>query len=140
MSILEIRPQDMTTAQTVIPENANILMLNLLKYKPQAEYGEGQHYEPCTGREAYFNRYVPIFLELAASYKEIKPFFIGKVLAGLVPGKTEQWENVGLIAYPNFKSFQDLVESDAYIEKALPHRLAALEDWKLFVTVAASPV
>lgn len=141
MKAIEIKHQDMSAAETIIPENSPIFMLNLLRFKQVATYGEAEEYfEPCTGREAYFKRYIPIYIELAAIHKEIKPYFFGKILAGLILDENEKWDNIGLIAYPNFKSFKDIVESERYKTKALPHRLAAIEDYKLLVAVETEPV
>lgn len=139
MGKIEITRENMDAAYASVPENTPCLLLNLLKYKEQATYGLGEDFEPCSGRDAYFKRYIPVFLKLAASRPEIKPFFFGKVLAGLIPAEDEKWENCALISYPDFKSFRDIIESEAYKTKALPHRLAAIEDYKLMVTVETEP-
>jgi hypothetical protein len=137
MRTIEITQQDMLAAEVAVTGNTGFFMLNMLRYKSQAEYGSAYNFEPCTGQEAYFKRYIPAFLELAASYPEIKPFWIGSPLTTLVPGSAEKWDTIALISYPNFQSFKDIVESEAYLRHALPHRLAAIDDWKLVATVTA---
>ena len=141
MKAIEIKEQNMSAAEAIIPVNSPVFMLNLLRFKPEATYSEEhKNLATCTGRDAYFKRYIPVFMELASGNKEIKPHFFGKMLAGLIFNENEEWDNIGLIAYPNFKSFRDILESERYIMEALPHRLAAIEDWKLLVAVAAEPV
>lgn len=141
MKAIEIKEQNMSAAEAIIPVNSPLFMLNLLRFKQEATYTEQfKNLAKCTGREAYFNRYIPIFLELASANKDIKPHFFGKILAGLILDENEKWDNLGLIGYPNFKSFKDLLDSETYKAKALPHRLAAIEDYKLLVTVEAEPV
>ena len=45
-----------------MPLGAPCFMLNLLRYREMADYGVDGSREPaCTGREAYFGRYVPAF-------------------------------------------------------------------------------
>jgi hypothetical protein len=142
MKAIEIKEQYMSAAEAIIPENSPIFMLNLLRFKQVATYGEsGEYFEPCTGREAYFNRYIPIFVEMAGAInKEIKPYFFGKIIAGLIIDENENWDNIGLIAYPNFKSFKDIVESEKYKKNALQHRLASIEEYKLLVAIETQPV
>ena len=43
-------------------------MVNLVRYKVKADYG-GEHTDlpPCSGREAYFERYVAAFNQVAAA-------------------------------------------------------------------------
>jgi hypothetical protein len=135
MRTIEITQQDMLAAEAGLAGNTGFFMFNMLRYKPQAEYASRYDFEPCTGQEAYFKRYIPVFLELAAGRPEIKPFWIGSPLTSLVPGSAEKWDTIALISYPNFQSFKDIVESEAYLRRALPHRLAAIDDWKLIATV-----
>ena len=110
-----------------------IFMLNLLRYNAQARYPDGAGLAPCSGREAYFQRYVPAFGKLAEG-TGIKPFWIGNVLAGIVAPAGEQWDDVAIVEYPSFDAFRTLVESDAYRKEADPHRAAALADWRLIAT------
>lgn len=134
MKAIEIHPDNMLSATAAIPENVPVLMLNLLRYKEHATYEKDM--PPCSGREAYLQRYVPAFINLAAD-SGFKPFFTGDSLASLVAPADEIWDNVALIEYPSFAAFRAIVESDVYKSEVLPHRLAALEDWRLIVTVKA---
>ena len=107
-----------------------VYMLNLLRYNERAAYDGDAGFEPCSGREAYFQRYVPAFGALAQG-TGIKPFWIGKVLAGVVAPADERWDDVAIVEYPSFDAFRTLVESEAYKRTADPHRTAALADWRL---------
>ena len=110
-----------------------IFMLNLLRYNAQARYGDDAGFPPCSGREAYFQRYVPAFGALADG-TGIRPSYIGTVLAGIVAPDGENWDDVAIVEYPSFDAFRTLVESDDYRSKADPHRVAALADWRLIAT------
>ena len=139
MDGIEIKKADLDDAAAYVPENAPCLMLNLLRFKEEATYSSGEYFEPCSGREAYFKRYIPVFLELASPKPEIKPLFFGKILAGLILAEGEKWDNCALISYADLQSFGDIIKSDAYNAKALPHRLAAIRDYKLMISIAAEP-
>jgi hypothetical protein len=45
----------MLAAEAALAGNTGFFMFNMLRYKPQAEYGPLHDFEPCTGQEAYFN-------------------------------------------------------------------------------------
>ena len=113
-----------------------LFMLNLLRYNDRASYPNDAPYAPCSGREAYFERYVAAFGKLAEG-TGIKPFWIGKALAGIVTPADEHWDDVAIVEYPSFSAFRTLVESDAYKMEADPHRSAALADWRLIATSKA---
>ena len=113
-----------------------VFMLNMLRYNDRADYTDGDRFPPCSGREAYFQRYVPAFGKLAVG-TGIRPFWIGNVLAGVVAPAGEQWDDVAIVEYPSFDAFRTLVESDAYRKEADPHRAAALPDWRLIATSKA---
>jgi hypothetical protein len=92
---------------------------------------------------------VPAFQSIAASIDEgIQPFWFGAPVAHLIgpqdiPGSShavaEEWHTAALIRYPNFQAFRDVTESERYEKEGIPHRLAALEDWRLIATVELTP-
>ena len=120
-------------AETSARDHRPIFMVNLLRYKSRAEYAGESDLKPCSGREAYFQRYVPAFGQLAEG-SGIKPIWVGEALAGIVAPPDEHWDNVAIVEYPSFEAFRNLVESDAYKLKAGPHRIASLADWRLIAT------
>ena len=132
----ETTPQALRAAADTIPADTPIYMLNLLRYRAQADYGQHPTAAPCSGREAYFQRYVPAFAQVTAG-DGIKPFWVGTVLAQLVAPPGEHWDDVAIVEYPSFAVFQRMIESPAYQAKAEPHRRAALEDWRLIPTAKA---
>jgi hypothetical protein len=110
-----------------------VFMLNLLKFKEQADYGDGATFQPCSGRTAYFERYAPAFRLIGAPLG-VRLFWAGKVLSQLVSEPTEDWDEVLLVEYPNFNAFKAATQDPRYASTAQPHRLAALDDWRLIVT------
>ena len=134
MPTTQILPNAMAAAAAVAGASGQpIFMFNLLRYNARAEYGDGSTLPPCSGREAYFGRYVPVFGALAEG-TGIKPFWIGNVVAGIVEPADEQWDDVAIVGYPSFEAFRSLVESEEYMASADAHRSAALADWRLIVT------
>ena len=129
----ELAPQALLAAAGAIAADTPIYMVNLLRYREQAEYGDQATAAPCTGREAYFQRYVPAFAKVTAG-DGIKLFWVGQVLAPLVAPPGEHWDDVAIVEYPSFAVFQRMLESPAYHAEAEPHRRAALADWRLIPT------
>ncbi len=139
MQMTELDPQNISAAVGIIPENTPIVMLNLLRYKQYADYGDGKDFGPRTGREAYHQGYRPAFGEIAASLgnaENIRPIFLGTALAGLVGSADEPWDEVALVEYPSFAAFRSIAESPEYKRDAAPHRRAALENWRLIAMLS----
>ena len=136
MPTTEIRSEAVLTVAAAIPADQPVFMLNLVRYRPQADYGERPDAPPCSGREAYLQRYVPAFNQVAANLgvEGIKPFYFGGVLAGLVAPSGESWDDLAVVEYPNFAAFRRVSESPEYRSVAYPHRRAALADWRLIAT------
>lgn len=133
MPTIEMTADALEAAAALASTGQPIFMVNLLRYNEQANYGGDAGLPPCSGRDAYFGRYVPAFSELAKG-TGIKPLWVGKVLAGVVGPAGERWDDAAIVEYPSFYAFRTLVDSDAYKAKADPHRAAALADWRLIAT------
>lgn len=128
--MFEITHATLDAAERLVAPGRKICMLNMLRYRPQALYENGE--PPCTGREAFHDRYVPAFRRLAAG-KQISRRFIGAAFANIVAPEGERWDDVALNEYPDFATFRAVVDTDAYRREAQPHRIAALEDFRLIV-------
>ncbi|WP_434419483.1 hypothetical protein [Nannocystis pusilla] len=74
------------------------------------------------------------FLKIAES-EAVELAWFGGVLCGLVAPADERWDELAIVRYQDFASFRRIVESARYELEALPHRRAALDDWRLLATV-----
>lgn len=129
---IEMTPEGLDAATRSFPAGSRLYMLNLLRYRERAEYGDGP--APwSTGRDAYFKAYVPAFNEISAGM-DVRPFWIGNVAGPLVGPPGERWDDMAIVEYPSFETFRRIVLSSEYIAKAAPHRRAALEDLRLIAT------
>ncbi len=54
MQITELNSQSITAAAEAIPGNTPFVMLNLVRFKEQADYGNQTEFGPCSGRDAYY--------------------------------------------------------------------------------------
>jgi hypothetical protein len=129
MPTTDIIPDSLVAAASAIPAGQPIFMLNLLRYRDRAAYDTGRDAAPCSGREAYHQRYAPAFRQLATP--DIKVFWLGTAVAHMVAPPDEHWHEVAIIEYPSFAAFRQVVDSPQYRSDARPHRLAALADWRL---------
>lgn len=101
---------------------APLVMVNLLKFKTQAEYADGRDTQ-LSGAEAYgiYGEAVGKMIEALGGTR----VHGGRVL-GLMLGQVDElWDAVGIVEYPNPAAFRAMLESDAY-QAAHVHRVAGL--------------
>lgn len=90
------------------PEDGPFVMVNLLKFKPKAEYEDGSDAH-LSGREAY-GRYGEAVSKLVEELGG-KVFYSGAV-TGLLLGEVEElWDMVALAQYPSLAAFQKMALS-----------------------------
>ena len=108
--------------------NEPLLMLNLLKFKDQAEYGEGEDDAPCTGKEAY-TRYLAATQQFTGM---IGAEVILKTNArrSVIAPDDEDWDLMLVVKYPNRAAMLKMLGNEDY--RAISrHRRAALADSRL---------
>lgn len=114
------------------PDDAPIVMLNLLKFRASANYGANGP-QGLTGKQAY-SRYskavMPLLFEVGG-----QPLWMGNARASVIAPEGESWDEVLLVYYPSRAAFMKMVGSDAY-QAIMHHRTAALEDSRLIETKA----
>lgn len=90
------------------PEDGPFVMVNLLKFKPRAEYEDGSNAH-LTGKEAY-----AIYGEAVSKLVEGlggRVRFSGEV-TGLLLGEVEElWDMVALAEYPSLEAFRNMALS-----------------------------
>src|SRR5476649_1248002 len=64
MRTTEMTLENIQAAAGAIPADGPVFMLNMLRYRERAEYA-GADAAPCSGREAYHERYRPAFGRVA---------------------------------------------------------------------------
>jgi hypothetical protein len=133
MNTTELDLEVFRAAGNKLPAEGPVFILNLLRYRERALYDDHPDEAPCSGRDAYHQRYLPMFQQLAGSI-DFKLIFFGSVLAKLVGPERAQWDDVAIVEYPSYAEFFGVVNSERYRTEANPHRLAALADFRLFVT------
>ena len=134
MATIDMGAGVLAAAAATMPEDRPVVMVNLLRYKDLAGYDGPSDAGPCTGREAYFGRYLPAFARVAAG-TPFRLLYAGNVFAALAAPAGERWDDVAVVEYPSLAAFRRVVESAAYAAEAAPHRRAALEDWRLIATL-----
>ena len=102
------------------PEDGPFVMVNLLRFKPKAEYADGSDAH-LTGREAYARYGV----EVAKLVTQLggRIHYSGEV-TGLMIGEVEElWDMVALAEYPSLAAFREMAMSTAM--HAIEHHRAA---------------
>ena len=132
MKTTELDLEVFRTAAQKLSADGPVFILNLLRYRDRALYESHPDESPCSGRDAYHQRYLPAFQRLAES-TDYKLTFFGSVLGRLAGPQGAQWDDVAIVEYASYAEFCGVVGSERYREEANHHRLAALEDFRLFV-------
>lgn len=114
-------------------EFETLTMLNLLRYRTEADYSANPNESPCSGKEAYA-RYAQQAGPLVKSYGG-RFVFAGAAANTVIGPKDEQWDDVLLVEYPSVSAFMEMAGSEQYQAFAY-HRAAALLDSRL-VPIAA---
>jgi uncharacterized protein (DUF1330 family) len=124
MDVLNAVMPDMAQAQAFFgaPEDGPFVMVNLLKFKPRAEYDDGSDAH-LTGAEAYA-RYGEAVRKLVEGLGG-RVRYSGQV-AGLLLGQVEElWDMVALAEYPSLAAFRSMAMS-AEMQAIEHHRKAGL--------------
>ncbi len=100
-------------------------MLNLIRLRPQAAYGDGR---PASGAEAYaaYGRISqPVFARLGG-----RIVWRGRLDQMLIGPREEAWDICFIARYPSTSAFADMVRDPLYRE-AMTHRQAAVANSRL---------
>lgn len=136
MATTELHLSSLSQAAADIPSDRPVVMLNLLRFRQAAAYPSDSLSSPCTGAEAYM-RYRQAFGAVAKVVDvAVDVVYAGAYHRGMVAGTNEgeKYDMVALVKYPSFADFRKIVEDPQYLKDAQPHRIAALEEWKLYAT------
>jgi uncharacterized protein (DUF1330 family) len=111
-----------------LPDTGPVVMLNMLRFREQAEYPAGSGHTPCSGREAY-RRYTK---EAAKHFEPLggKLVWLGQVDRVIIGPEQELWDDVFLAQYPSRRAFVQMVTNPNYLA-ITTHRDAALADSRL---------
>lgn len=127
---------DLEAATTLIPVNEPYIMLNLMKFKPHAQYAtsyKGPRPDAAkTGRETYI-KYKDMFVERATEMGlEVSIVFLGTAHTQIVAGpqEGESWDIVILVKYSSWAAFKSILQDTKYNEEIQPHRVAALQEFR----------
>ena len=128
---------DLVAAAKIIPAENPYVMMNLMKYKPQARYPASYHGskpESSTGREAYLH-YKDHFLKRATELGvPAEILFLGKAHTQIAAGpqEGENFDVALLVKFKNFADFRTVLDDEQYLNEIQPHRIAALQEFRSF--------
>ncbi len=117
-------------AMQALPTDQPFDMLNMIRYKDQADYKKNSGFEEkgWTGAEAYaeYSRHSsPIAQRAGGSVT-----YLGMPKLTMIGPMHEQWDAVFIVSYPNLAAFLALVQDPEYQKHAF-HRRAAVADSRL---------
>ena len=122
--------EDIERLKREVPPGVPLVMLNLLRFRAQAQYPPGDPSAACRGRTAYM-RYSAVAIE---KVKQVggEPLWIFDVLSTFIGPTGEKWDEVLIVRYPSVEAFLGMLAMPDY-RAATVHRTAALENSRLVV-------
>jgi uncharacterized protein (DUF1330 family) len=120
-----------------VPDGQPVVMVNLLRYRERALYPDGTADGQITGRAAY-ERYSQRVIRHLAKVGA-RPIWRADVRGGLIAPEGEKWDEIILVEYPTRDAFEQMITSAEYQADAV-HRMAALEDSRLFASTSAQRI
>lgn len=102
----------------------------LWPYREQADYGGRTEFRPCSGREAYYQRYASVSSRLVMA-DGAKILWFGDVLGRVIGPPRKRWDDALLVEYPSFGTFSGFCQPE--YQAAVIHRTT------LFQEFAAAP-
>lgn len=130
----ELDPAVLRAAHAAIGDGP-VVMVNLLWFHPSPRYPAGFTKAQPGSREAYYQGYAGAIRSVAAELGiEMQLVYAGDRLNSLLAGPDEDWDDIVMVRYASVDDLRRIVEHDAYRESAQPHRLAAVANWRFFVT------
>jgi len=130
-----IHPSEAQLAELMEGDDSGpVTMINLLRYRDDAEYPAGSEATACSGREAYqrYGGQVTPLIEKAGAHV----VWAGSVVAAAIAPDGEAWHDAILVQYPTRAAFIEMVSAPVY-QAAAVHRTAALLDSRLIATRGA---
>lgn len=129
MRTVAITPDAIEALATALPVGQPVTMLNLLRFRDEAQYAAGEDDAPCSGREAYYARYAPVATPMVVA-RGGKVIWAGRVAGHTVCPDDERWDDVLIVQYPDAATIAAMFNDPAY-QAIVKHRTAALEDSRL---------
>ena len=104
------------------PDNGPFVMVNMLKFKDNAEYADGSDAE-LSGAEAYarYGKAIQTCLAAVGGHQ----IYAGPVTGLMIGEVDELWDMVALVEYPSVAAMQKMVSSPEY-QAIESHRKAGL--------------
>jgi len=137
MATVDPAPGVFSEALKQLPKDQPVVMLNLLAFRPQADYGStpAAGCEPCSGREAYARYSADALRFVTACGGSV--VFMGAAQLPLVAPADERWDEVLLVRYPSIQAFVSMVMNPDY-QAITHHRTAALREARLIPLLATA--
>ena len=111
-----------------VDDGGPVCMLNLLRYRAQADYAGHPEQPRRSGREAY-QRYMELAFPIIGKVG-IRMVFMGSCLAHVIAPPAERWDDMLLVEYPTRGVFVAALSAPDY-RAVVFHRTAALQDSRL---------
>ena len=115
-----------------LPRDEPVMMLNLLRFRQQANYDDGRDVTGADADASYGRGSAPVFRRVGGEI-----VWRGRPEVTLIGPQDERWDLVFIARYPTAGAFLEMVTDPVYRE-AVRHRQAGVLDSRLIRTTEAA--
>ena len=137
MHTVTIAPEAVALLGQALPPGKQVTMLNLLRFRETALYEDGSTLPPCTGRQAYYERYAPVATPMVFA-RGGSILFAGQAASHVVCPGDEVWDDCLIVQYPDVSRIATMFHVPEY-QAVVHHRTAALIDSRLIALSEGVP-
>lgn len=130
MMTLEPTEEQIENLKTLGLNTGPLIVINLLRYRIEADYSKHPEQIPCSGRAAYL-RFITLAYPIV-NQLEANLIFRAPIRHLLVAPPDERWDDVSIIEWPAVVRIQELLNREDY-KSITFHRIAALEDSRVLI-------
>ena len=134
MGSLQLDETALDAAEKAIGDGP-VVMVNLLRFRATPNYSAGFEDAKPDSLSGYYEGYVGGFRESCAEVRVVpQVLFAGPRVHSLLAGHDDDWDEIALVRYDSFADLRKILESKTYAQRAKPHRLAVVADWRFIAT------
>ncbi len=112
-----------------------VVMVNLLRFRDTPDYPDDFADARPDSPSGYYEGYVGAFRDASEQLGIVSELlYAGSRVHSLLAGPDDGWDEIAVVRYGSFSDLRRIIESETYQQRAKPHHLAVVAQWRFFAT------